>query len=108
MVKTNTILCDICKERVAKDKCNLCGEDICNFRSCIRKFPVSIGGKVYPYEIVVGKIINLLYCRNCWDKKIKDLINKDDFWDETFIEKTVKSIADCIRKRLILEGLESD
>jgi len=106
MVEETIILCDVCKERVAKSKCNLCGKDICKYRSCIREFPVSIGGKVNPYDVSGGKLMSILYCRNCWDKKIKDLMNKKDFWDEIFIEKTVKSIADCIRKRLIIENLE--
>lgn len=107
MVKTNTILCDVCKERVAKTTCNLCGNDICNFRSCIRKFPISIGGTADMYRIIKeGKRIDILYCRSCWDKKIKDLINKKDFWDEDVIEKTAKSIGECIRKRLIIENLE--
>ena len=105
MVKTNIVLCDVCKERVAKGTCQLCGEDICNFRSCIRKFNILLGGKDIYNEGY--REMKISYCRNCWDKKIKDLIDKDDFWDETFIEKTVKSIADCIRKRLILEGLEN-
>ena len=108
MVKTNTILCDICKERVAKGTCQLCGNDICNFRSCIRKFPINIGGTKNPYDSQVygGKTIDILYCRDCWDKKIKDLISKKDFWDEDVIEKTAKSIGECIRKRLIIENLE--
>ncbi len=105
MTKETIILCDVCKERVAKSKCNLCGKDICKYRSCIRKFPVSIGGRVV-YDSSSAKTINILYCRNCWDKKIKDWINKKDFWDEDFIEKTAKSIGDCIRKKLIIESLE--
>ena len=99
MVKTNTILCDICENRVARSKCNLCGSDICNFRSCIRTFPIDFGEGF-------RKRIGILYCRNCWDEKIKDLISKKDFWDEDFIEKTAKSVGDCIRKKLIIEGLE--
>lgn len=101
MVKETIILCDVCKDRVARNKCNLCGKDICKYRSCFREFPVIIGG----YGI--GKTMNILYCKNCWDKKIKELISKKDFWDEDFITKTAKSVGDCIRKKLIIENLEN-
>jgi hypothetical protein len=103
MVKKEVVVCDICGNRVGRSKCNLCNKDICNYRACIREFHIDIGGMEFGIK---GRRINILYCRNCWDKKIKDLINKDDFWDETFIENTAKSVANCIRKRLIIDGLE--
>ena len=100
--KEKVILCDICKERVAKDKCNFCGGDICNYRSCIRKFYIDIGGREFD---IIGKRIKIIYCRDCWDKKIKEILNKEEFWDETFIEELSKSIGNYIQKRIILEKL---
>ena len=107
MVKKEVVLCDICGNRVGMSKCNLCSKDICNFRSCIRKFPISIGGNKNSYDSTIygGKTIDILYCRTCWDEKIKGLINTKDFGDEDVIEKTAKSIGECIRKRLIIENL---
>ena len=108
MVEETIVLCDVCKERVAKAKCNLCGKDICKYRACVREFPINFGGKVdnYGHMFAKGAVINILYCRDCWDKKIKGLVSRKDFWDEAFVEKTAKSVADCIRKRLIIESLE--
>ena len=102
MVKKEVVICDICGNRVAKTQCNLCGSDICNFRSCIRTFPIDIGDGFK----IKNKRIEILYCRDCWDKKIKNILNKKEFWDKEFLERTAKSFGDCIRKRLIIEGLE--
>ena len=100
--KEKVIICDICKERIAKDKCNFCGNDICKYRSCIREFPIDIGGMEFN---IVGKRIKILYCRNCWDKKIKEILNKDDFWDETFLKEVSKLIGSYITKKMIIEKL---
>ncbi len=108
MVEETITLCDVCKERVAKSKCNLCGKDICGYRSCIREFPIAIGKthSSYTGNVIGVKTISILYCRDCWDNKLKDLINKKGFWDEDFLKKTSKSVGDCIRKKLIIENLE--
>ncbi len=107
MVKETILLCDVCKERIAKSTCHLCGKDVCKYRSCIREFAIVMGGKVeYGLRTSGGKTVGILYCRDCWDKKIKHLISKKDFWDEDFLEKTAKLIGDCIRKKLIIENLE--
>ena len=103
MVEKEIVICDICGDRVGKSKCNFCGGDICHYRSCIRTFSLLIQGG--SESDVRGKIIEIFYCRDCWDKKVKNLLDKDDFWDDTFLKELSKSIGSYITKRIILEKL---
>lgn len=99
MEKTKIIVCDICKERIAKEKCRLCKNDICEGRGCKKEFMVKLGSS--------GEgIISVPFCRECWNKIGDNLVRNKEFWDKEFIEKIYGNFEDYIRKKVILNKLE--
>ena len=101
--QTNVSICDMCKDRIAKNKCQLCKNDICNFRACIRDFKIQLRGG---YSESKEGAISIPFCRRCWDKVGEGIIYRKDFWDEEFLKKISKDFEDYIRKRVILDKLE--
>ncbi|KKL15375.1 hypothetical protein LCGC14_2506210 [marine sediment metagenome] len=100
--QTNVSICDMCKDRIAKDKCQLCKNDICSYRACLREFRIQLRSGGDSRE----GIISIPFCRRCWDKVGEGIIYRKDFWDEEFLKKISKDFEDYIRKRVILDKLE--
>ena len=100
--QTNVLICDICKERIAKNKCQLCKKDICGYMACVRNFKIQLRGG--SSESNAG-VISIPFCRGCWDDVGKSIIYGKDFWDEDFLKKISKNFEDYIRKRVIIDKL---
>lgn len=72
-MKTETTLCDLCKEKVAKFKCEICEKDCC--KNHIQTFFLRSNG-------VYGKSTPSIYlCKNCWKKSINLTIPKETVTD---------------------------
>ena len=96
--KEKVVICDDCKEKIAKHKCEVCNKDLCG--SCFRSFRLDINDFCF----------NQIYaCENC---KVKgdDLFrgkpieeNKENFDKDNRIKKIM---LDRIKKNLIIENLK--
>lgn len=102
--KSDVFICDICSERIAKYKCQLCKNDICYSRACIREFKIQLRGGGDSRE----GAISIPFCRACWDKVGKSIIYEKDFWNEEFLEKISKDFEDYIKRRVILSKLSDE
>lgn len=91
--KSNVVLCDGCKTRVATKKCFICDGDLCSY--CRSKTDLYVGG------------LNLRhisdYCKNCLPK-LKNVIKAED--EEDVIQVIREALNTHLRKKLIMEKLE--
>lgn len=103
MVKTEVILCDLCKKAVANLKCNLCGKDLCS------------GECSSTYEIIFGSNAStqFYFCnRDCRNKVVgfmKKLQDGDDKEGRTKLYDGIKQLLlEFIKRGLILENLKEE
>lgn len=96
--KEKVIICDECDWKIAKEKCNLCGKDLCS--DCSKSFTLELKSTSQQTEFYT--LIN--YCSECRGKVIK---MRGNFWDD-FKPKVVKNIVDYVRKSMIIENLKED
>lgn len=103
MVKTNLILCDVCKNKVGKRKCNLCDKDLCI--DCVRSM-----GIIIRKEVNSGYFRNIpiVYCEDCFRKLFEAHEKNKNFFDDDFMGKLRKDVIDYIKKNLILESLKEE
>ena len=98
-METKVILCDECKQRVARLKCDLCGKDICDNHLCNHpremdmSFPLvkSEGGK---------SIFEFIFCATC-DIKLYDKIKKG----KLEIGKSKEFFTDIFKKNIMIDTL---
>lgn len=105
MVETKTIICDICKEKVAKDKCSLCKKDLCN--NCIKRTYLSLRGIYADGSGTFGDKI-IPFCINCSEKLIKNTPSDNPLLDGDFLNKLSDEVVEYITKKLIINELEKD
>lgn len=101
MVKTNLILCDVCKDKVGKIKCNLCNKDLCD--SCKMAIQITIS-RAKSYE-GNSKKINIILCIDCNSNLVNATNKNENFFDDNFMNKLKREVVDYIKKGLILKNL---
>jgi len=95
-METKIILCDSCKERVAKNKCDFCNKDLCS--SCGARTGIKIAN--------IADIEEIVCCKDCgtkWSNKIRD---HKTYRDETFAEKIKKEVIAHIKKKAIADKID--
>lgn len=102
--KKKVTICDICQERVADSKCQLCGKDICkteeNSNGILQK------GCVKFLDIKFGNItLKIEYCSDCFEKSIWENIRKSEFWTDEFVKEIREKFVDYIKKGVMLDNL---
>lgn len=102
-METKVVLCDNCKDRVSKMKCDICSADSC--KDCIEKV-ISLN-----FEITNGATIHILCCRSC-RLKIKQLMDifivqkdKEDI-ESAYSYQYKKVLIDYTQRILALENME--
>ena len=103
MVKTETILCDVCKMKVGHVKCNLCEKDLCD--SCRKKVAFSLTGH-YPDGSGTFGYYNIYFCGDCHKKMIDNTSSNNPLIESEFLSKLSNKIVYYIKKKLILKNLE--
>lgn len=93
MKQTDIIVCDFCKERITKSKCEVCYRDLCV--SCCKILPINLGKG----QISINKI---LVCSDCSNKisMVNDGIDIDDKGE------IKKMVLGKLKKSLILKNLD--
>ncbi len=95
MVKKETILCDICNERVADSKCDICHKDAC--KEC-RGYKSLRFGNVELFRIIT--------CNNCFRANRTAFESNDSYSDGDFIKETKEIILNRLKKVVMLNNLE--
>jgi hypothetical protein len=100
MSEEKVILCDVCREKVARYKCAFCGKDICG-GDCYTHLQFSIGNNNY----------QIISCKTCWDKFVSDIFYKRgdyrDFFTKEFVNEIGEKIIDYIKKGTLAKSLEN-
>ena len=103
MVKTETILCDICKEKIGISKCSICDKDLCY--SCNLISWLEMRGTFQDGSGNFGR--NALYfCEDCHKKLVNNNLSNKPLIDNEFLKKLSKKIINHIKKKLILNNLK--
>ena len=94
-MKTEVILCDECKEKVAEHKCEICNKDICNSSDCINKIELRLQSIAIDEELFICKdcnekifyqedeeernyeILNQIKLKECFINQVKNLFALD-------------------------------
>ncbi len=103
-METKTILCDKCKERVAKDKCEICQGDFC---------PDCIVNRIVQYGYNEGVFCSLKCCRVC-DSLITDLLKvvkketRENENDEYNFNQLKEYLISFLRNSVIVNELNTN
>ena len=102
MVETKVILCDLCKNQVAKLKCSLCDKDLCS-GNCSATYNIYFGNSSNSY-------INFYLCNKDCSNKVNGFIIKLNAEDsKNKLYKDVKELfLDFVKKGLILNALADE
>lgn len=93
MTKKEIILCDDCKEKVAKHKCLFCDKDLCN--ECKKTMVIQRFRSRYD-----NNNLNIPFCEECF--KVYDEIElEQEFFNDIGLQ-----IIDYLKKMAILKNLE--
>lgn len=90
-MKTEIVLCDKCKDRIAKKVCVICEKDVCE--SCYEEVPIRFGWNE-------SEFTKLIICKVC-KSQIIDLLKEKQHDSKKFNEL----IIDYLRDNLALEEL---
>jgi hypothetical protein len=100
-MKTEVIVCDLCKEKIAKQKCEICDEDCCEDCS-----------HTWNYDVWDVPINNILTCVRCSEQinNMRRTANKESKRLEKLDtdNSTKKLIIDTLKQRLILFNLNKE
>lgn len=98
--KEKVVICDDCKEKIAKYKCRLCEKDLC--RDCLKEKKLFLGDNAFNWVHICSdccqKLSNLMSGNTI--QKSRENLDEDD--------KIEKIIIDRIKKNLILKNLEEN
>ena len=103
MVKTETILCDICKEKIGFSKCNICAKDLCG--GCGLILWLEFSG-VYPDGSGNFGRYALYFCGDCHKKLVDNSSSDKPLLEKEFLKKLSGKTINHIKKKLILSNLE--
>ncbi|KKK65362.1 hypothetical protein LCGC14_2974880 [marine sediment metagenome] len=104
MVKTETILCDVCKEKIGISKCSICDKDLCS--SCWVISWLEVNG-VYPDGSGTFGRYTLYFCGNCHSKLVSNTSSNKPLLENEFLKKLSKKTINHIKRKLILNNLEN-
>ena len=90
-METKVILCDVCKKMVAKNKCELCGDDICEENDCNHNREINV------YN---AKLINIMLCKKC-DENLYSKIRNSSLQKE----QLKPFLLDLFRKNIMVDTL---
>ena len=102
-MKTNLILCDACKDKVGRIKCNLCKKDLCI--DCISNVDLVI--RTRRGQNNIGAVA-ISFCEECSLELMKGYDQNHNFFDSGIMGRLKKEIVDYTNKTLILDALEED
>lgn len=103
-MKTETILCDICKEKVAIMKCSFCGKDICEERKCRKLFDTNL-------EMARDSKIELFaisFCSDCQAQYYSNIISSASSYSKEFRESIREMIIGNLKKQMVVKELKED
>jgi hypothetical protein len=93
-METKVILCDKCKQKVAKSVCRICEADVCD--SCFSDVP-------FNFAYNNGTFTSIIICNKC-KKAIEQMVTANEHDKNSYEEIIVKYLKD----NLVLEELQSD
>jgi hypothetical protein len=101
-MKTEMILCDMCKNKLGIYKCSICDKDTCETDACHKEINISL----YRGGTFLGNIERFTVCRNCInDDRLSKILSDTKIYKEDKLEFASK-VINSIKKRLIVEKLE--
>lgn len=95
MLKEKIRVCDTCKERLSKQKCDCCNADMCTV--CI--------ADIKTLRVNSQTFGTVLYCLNC--KKLYNEIARGDtsFFDEDFKKEMSDRMGEYIKGKILIKKL---
>ena len=99
-MKTEIILCDFCKECVAKGKCGICQKDLCNFTPCVKNIYVLAR---LPFKVCTGCCDNL---HNHNYINSRNQLGDRVLADYPKLEKVKEELLNYIRTKFFAERLK--
>lgn len=93
-IKSDICICDVCKERVAKNVCAVCKRDLCT--QCT---PEAIG--LYMGSYGYASTLRKPCCGPCVGK----INQKRDLFDKEFEKDIIDKIITHIREKLLIQAL---
>ena len=93
-METKVVLCDKCKEKVAKKVCRICEADVCD--NCFTDLP-------FNFAYNGGTFITLIICNKC-KKAIEQMILTDGQDKKSYEQMIIKYLRD----NLVLEELQKE
>jgi len=100
-MEKQTIICDVCDERVAKCKCEICGKDVCS--TCLGD--VSIG-----FTNLDTRLLNIDTCEKCGKQLGRVCIYEPKIFQEVMNEKPElkNEIAEIIKNIIMLKKISDE
>ena len=103
MVKTETILCDICKEKIGISKCSICDKDLCSGCGVISWLKLS---GVYPDGSGDFGKYELYFCGECHFNLVSNNSSNKPLLENEFLKKLSDKTINHIKRKLILNNLK--
>ncbi len=94
MVKREINICDICKDRIANKKCDICGKDTCG--GCRNSKPINMGSE---------HLTLIITCRDCYNLNKKMIESLDLSKNKELIKSIKTPILNHLKKIAILNNL---
>lgn len=88
-MKIEAVICDECKDKISKMKCDFCDKDVCG--KCVRDVNIQL----WRQNTLVTRTTSLNFCKSCF--KEKDLTNLQ--------KETILYLTDEVKK-IFIEGLK--
>lgn len=93
-MKKEATICDICKKRLALEKCEICGSDLCMNVTCGRRVHILLGSNT-----IAGTFFRCVGCSH--------LMKKIDYRSEPLIDKDLRDkIVKGIARRIVADNLD--
>ena len=105
-MKTETVICDACKERISKRKCYFCEKDLCDectyFIVLKRFYPNTISFKFYKKQYGVTRrdiSKKIVLCKDC-------IYKLDTEWTkEKLRENITQKFFEIFKKEILIDAL---